>query len=158
MGVCRQSFYDTFGDKRRLFLRALQCYTQQAEVALAEKLGGAERAIEGLRELLREKAKQASSNNCRGCLAVNTIVEWGDADEEVAAIARGLMRRLKKTTADALRRAVSEGDLPPETDIDALADIVLFVCLGFAAMSRLRIPKAMADHVLQAILPVRVEA
>lgn len=152
MGVCRQSFYDTFGDKRTLFLRSIERYAQQTEASFRERLEKHDRAIEGIRELVRQTAKQASGGDCRGCLAINTVVEWGDADDEVGEVVRGLMRRLKKVLTAAIDRATAEGDLPPDTDAGASADVLLFTVLGFAALGRIRMPKAMADSVVEATL------
>ncbi|MEO1497160.1 MAG: TetR/AcrR family transcriptional regulator [Planctomycetota bacterium] len=153
MGMCRQSFYDTFGDKRGLFLRAVRRYADEAVSGLQQRLDGPGRAIDQLRSLLSEKAKKATGADCRGCLAVNTMVEWGDADDEVEAVVRGMIKRLAKLTADAVRRAQHDGDVPSDADPNAIADVILFTVLGFGALSRLRIPRSMAQHVLDAVLP-----
>ncbi|MEN0112091.1 MAG: helix-turn-helix domain-containing protein, partial [Planctomycetota bacterium] len=95
MGVCRQSFYDTFGDKRELFLRAIRQYCADSEGWFQERLAAGPTPLAAIRDLLRERATAAKSSSarsatgaCRGCLAMNTLVEWGAEDDEVAEVLR----------------------------------------------------------------------
>ena len=157
MGVCRQSFYDTFGDKRQLFLRAIERYCSDAEGWFREQLEGPGPALENLRSLLKAKAAGASDKDCRGCLAMNTIVEWGGADDDVAQLLRQNLKRVEKMLAATLERAQEEGDLDPTVDTRPLASFLLFVCLGYAALDRLRLSPKMAQNVLETALGVLPE-
>ena len=40
MGIGRQSLYDTFGDKRSLFIEALKCYNRCVTQAIVDQLFG----------------------------------------------------------------------------------------------------------------------
>ena len=152
MGVCRQSLYDTWGDKRQLFLRAVERYTLQAEEAFRERLEGPGSPVGRLRELLSVKARDASSGDCRGCLAMNAIVEWGAEDEEVSAVLKAFLQRLEKRIADAVRRGQESGEIDGLAEPKTLAQFLLFVCLGYAGLGRLKLPTGMARSVLETAL------
>src|SRR3979411_797771 len=47
MGVARQSLYDTFGDKRTLYLKALAFYRQRTNSSLRQSLSSAPTVKEG---------------------------------------------------------------------------------------------------------------
>ncbi|OBZ11687.1 TetR family transcriptional regulator [Bacillus sp. FJAT-27264] len=80
-GVKKQSFYCVFNDKRTLFLKALVHYREQS-IALLEKLEAQEMSplnkLESLRESLLDEEV-----SCRGCLMVNSAMEFGTEDDQV---------------------------------------------------------------------------
>ncbi|GAB6988563.1 hypothetical protein JCM16418A_06130 [Paenibacillus pini] len=80
-GVKKQSLYCIFNDKRALFLKALAHYREQS-IAILEELEAQKisplKKLESLRSsLLDDEAK------CRGCLMVNSALEFGTDDEQV---------------------------------------------------------------------------
>src|SRR6266436_3881808 len=52
MGICRQSMYDTFGDKRRLYLDALQQYNADSIAEVIANLNMASSPLKGLEAAL----------------------------------------------------------------------------------------------------------
>src|ERR1700737_4862571 len=68
MDVGRQSMYDTFGDKRALFLKALVTFAERKDMCSAE-----------------------------GCMGLNAIGEFGQRDEDVSRITRKAARLLRQT-------------------------------------------------------------
>lgn len=92
-GIQKGSIYKAFGDKRSLFLRALDRYVE-------ENLRAMERAIDEAGEDPRAALEAAlggmvsrltgESNRQRGCLAVNSVMEMARRDEDVASRLRGL--------------------------------------------------------------------
>jgi TetR/AcrR family transcriptional regulator, transcriptional repressor for nem operon len=52
MGIGRQNLYDTFGDKRRLFLEALGLYATEGTIAAREVLTSSGSALERIHRLL----------------------------------------------------------------------------------------------------------
>src|ERR1051325_10236665 len=86
MGINRGSFYDTFGDKRSLFLASIDRYNETFLAKLRAELnapGSAKRAIVRTIEELASRA--ASDAQRRGCLMTNSAVELAPHDAEAAA-------------------------------------------------------------------------
>jgi TetR/AcrR family transcriptional repressor of nem operon len=111
-GVYRNSLYATFGDKKTLFLRALDHYMEGAAARFAERLAPPTPALEGLREALKHYSRiVASASGPRGCLATNTTIELLPQERDVAArIARGF-RGMIDMIEDAVRRGQREGSI-----------------------------------------------
>src|ERR1700684_441978 len=52
MGIAKQSLYDTFGDKRALYLKAMAFYRKQTNSSLRELLASAPTVKEGFTKIL----------------------------------------------------------------------------------------------------------
>jgi TetR/AcrR family transcriptional repressor of nem operon len=137
MGISRQSLYDTFGNKRGLFLRAVQHYraTQLSQaLALLEREGS---PLANVRDVLAFFEQLALDADGRGCLVANALVEVSD-DAELAELLGETLELLRAGIERALREAqkcgeLSEGKSPPE-----LSHTLINAMLGLAVMGRLR--------------------
>lgn len=78
MGIGRQSLYDTFGDKWKLYLSVVRRYViaEGSEHRAALRTG--ERAIDGIRAMLDRVVRGAKAP----CLGVSSIAEFGCAHPE----------------------------------------------------------------------------
>lgn len=112
MGINRGSLYDTFGDKRCLFLEAMRHYDATVTTPLLETLADDGNPLENIRCTLACVA--GTAQGCRGCMVTNTTIELAPHDEEVAAIMRDSIGRLEKGFRAALDRAVDQGLLGPQ--------------------------------------------
>src|SRR5690349_21698419 len=88
MGIGRQSMYDTFGDKRRLYLEALERYQAESGASLIERLQAGESPLLAIEQTLLAVASESPAERARGCMYVSSIVELATKDPEVASIAR----------------------------------------------------------------------
>ncbi len=59
MGIGRQSLYDTYGDKWRLYCHAVERYSDMETKAHIEMLLGQPRAVDGLRAMIDRVVAQA---------------------------------------------------------------------------------------------------
>lgn len=121
MGISRQSLYNTFGDKRRLFLAALDRY---ADLRAREMLGDLEHEgaslaqVFGFFERLGQNAAQkgscgAAETHPEACLIGRSCMELGAADPEVAARVHYFFDRTVKAFRNALDNAVRNGEIEP---------------------------------------------
>jgi hypothetical protein len=97
MGTSRQSMYDTFGDKRVLFLKALELYVMESVrriQAELEKPGSPLSAVTNALVAFAERKDMASAN---GCMGLNAIGEFGERDADVTRIGRIAARSQRKT-------------------------------------------------------------
>ena len=119
MGISRQSLYNTFGDKRRLFLAALDRY---ADLRAREMLGDLEHEdaslaeVFGFFERLGQNAAQkgscgAAETHPEACLIGRSCMELGAADPEVAARVHYFFDRTVKAFRNALDNAVRKGEI-----------------------------------------------
>jgi AcrR family transcriptional regulator len=135
IGITKPSLYAAFGNKEDLFRKALDRYIDgpggYVQVAMAKP------TVREVVEHLLHGAADAVTNpeNPPGCLAVQAALCCGDAAE---SIKQELMTR-RANGEDDLRkrfeRAVSEGDLPADTDAADLARYVSAILQGMAVQA-----------------------
>ena len=122
MDVGRQSMYDTFGDKRALFLKALEVYVLESVRAINVELQTPGSPLAAVRRALIHFAERKDLSSTDGCMGINAVCEFGMRDEEVTQITRSAAKVQRHTLMDTLRRAQLEGELEADTDIESLAD------------------------------------
>jgi TetR/AcrR family transcriptional repressor of nem operon len=121
-GVQKASLYATYGDKRKLFLTALTRYQDEGIERLAAALavpGPVRAAIEALfQNVVRDCTTR---DGARGCLCVNTAVELGPRDPEIARMLELHAARAEKLIADALDRGKASGEFSASLRSPAVA-------------------------------------
>jgi AcrR family transcriptional regulator len=112
MGISRQSMYDTFGDKRRLYLEALERYSGHSVTQILASLQSAASPLAGIEAALVDFASRPQSVASLGCLGVSSVCEFGVSDDEVSQVNQAASKRL----ASAFERVVAEGQQAGEID------------------------------------------
>jgi TetR/AcrR family transcriptional repressor of nem operon len=137
MGVARQSLYDTFGDKRSLYLKALAHYRDGNHAMLRDLFAGNKPVKEGLAKLLFDLSHESRAEQERGCLLLSANMERTADDKEVADFLRDDQRTVERIFRDALKRAQERGEIAKEKDIVALARFFVATIQGMRAIARL---------------------
>jgi TetR/AcrR family transcriptional regulator, transcriptional repressor for nem operon len=122
MEVGRQSMYDTFGDKRALFLKALEVYVSESVRAIKVELQAPGSPIAAIRSALIHFSERKELSGTEGCMGINAICEFGMRDEDVTRITRRAASSQRHTLMETLRRAKKEGELDAQSDLESLAD------------------------------------
>src|ERR1700737_2832919 len=86
MQIGRQSMYDSFGDKRALYLEALAQYQQQSVTAHIGRLRSGKTALAGIEAMLAGLAPPEKSLRHKGCMGVCAIAEFGRNDPDVVKL------------------------------------------------------------------------
>lgn len=137
MGISRQSLYDTFGNKRGLFVRSILHYrgTQLSRaLALLERDAA---PLENVRSVMHFFRELALDGSCRGCLVANALVEMGQDDEELSGLLGETLEVLREGIQRALEEAQKQGDLSAERSPVELSRALLNAMVGLAVMGRL---------------------
>ena len=122
MQVGRQSMYDTFGDKRALFLKALEVYVSENVRTMNAELRAPGSPLAAIRSALVHFSERKDLSSTDGCMGINAICEFGTRDGDVMRITRRAASAQRHALMDTLRRARMEGELDARTDIESLAD------------------------------------
>jgi TetR/AcrR family transcriptional regulator, transcriptional repressor for nem operon len=136
MGIGRQSLYDTFGDKRQLYLEALNSYSVANVTALNEIFRKASSPMSALRNILLSMAAETPEVRLRGCMGVNSISEFGVQDPDVAAITKMSGLLLRSTLERVLNDAKAAGELDPSLDERKAAKFLHATMLGIRVRAR----------------------
>jgi len=122
MDLGRQSMYDTFGDKRALFLKALDMYVRESVHSINVELGRSGSALSAVQRALATFAERRDLSSAEGCMGLNAISEFGGRDADVTRITRRAARIQRRTLMHVLTRAREQGELSSHADLDSMAD------------------------------------
>jgi TetR/AcrR family transcriptional repressor of nem operon len=110
LGVNRQSLYDTFGGKDRLFLAALERYREIQATPVRRLLEREGPALEVLREFLHSFVDNLLNGDFKGCFIANTITELAGHDPAVTQACAANTRQIEGALSGLLLRAQQAGD------------------------------------------------
>jgi len=137
LNIGRQSLYDTFGDKRALFLKALERYSrwnadrlQETLLALDSGLGAVQAYFQATVELLTPPGQR------KACLVANSILEIGQNDAEVSARCLGNQALVTHGFRHALAQAVERGEVAREMDVEATAMMLMAQAYGLVLLAK----------------------
>lgn len=137
MEMGRQSIYNAFGDKRDLFLKALKRYARWNRERLTHSLLDPEAGLQTIHDYFENMVDfVASTDQRRGCLVTNSIVELGDSDADISRGCEENQRMVVSGFEHALRNAVQNGELPGSLDIPATARMLLSQTYGMSVLSK----------------------
>jgi TetR/AcrR family transcriptional repressor of nem operon len=136
MNIGRQSLYDTFGDKRALFLAALARYRTLTDDFLRSCLTDQPSVKTAIRRLFEQVAAEPDDRKRRGCLLVNSAVELAPHDREAARIVTASQRATERLFRRALELARDRGELPRDRDLTALARYLVSAVQGLRVTAK----------------------
>jgi AcrR family transcriptional regulator len=136
MGISRQSLYDTFGDKRRLYLEALQRYVEDSVANQVAALNGRASPLAGVEAVLLAMASKAAVAGAPGCMGIGAICEFGQSDAEVSALVGKSGRRLLAALERRLAAAKTRGELRKDVDPRAAAQFLKVTITGMKVAAR----------------------
>ncbi|MDB4938795.1 MAG: Transcriptional regulatory protein [Labilithrix sp.] len=146
MGIGRQSLYDTFGDKHRLYLEALGRYREETAPGALSGLTEGPSPLEAIEAALMAIPKQTSNERARGCMMVNATTELAQSDADVAAIVRTSASLCEAAFERAVRRAQKLGQLPAALDARAAGRFLYASLLGLRVTAKAGAsPEALRD-------------
>jgi AcrR family transcriptional regulator len=122
MDIGRQSMYDTFGDKRALFLRALELYVTESVQSIGAELDRNGSALSAVRNALVSFAERKDLSSAEGCMGLNAIGEFGQRDADVTRITRNAARIQRQNLMKVFVRAKIQGELDADADLESMAD------------------------------------
>ncbi|MGI5395034.1 TetR/AcrR family transcriptional regulator [Streptomyces sp. CA-251251] len=138
VGVGRASLYATFGNKRELYLKALERYEQGLLPDLLADLARPGPALPGVRSLVRRYAAESGAEETRerGCFVTNTAAELAPHDPVAARRVERNWDQLETVLHASLARARAQGELPADRDPLALARLLLVLLQGMRVVGK----------------------
>jgi len=138
MGVAKQSLYDTFGDKRSLYFKAMALYREETTTSLRRILTSSSTVKQGFTKILRSLIAETREQHERGCLLLSANLERAVDDQEIARFLQENQAEVESIFVEALQRAKSNGELVASEDPEALARFLIVVIQGMRATARLK--------------------
>ncbi|MET7339113.1 TetR/AcrR family transcriptional regulator [Nonomuraea sp. NPDC005650] len=135
MGINRTSMYAAFGNKEELFRKALMRYGDGPASYGAEAL--AEPTAQQVATVFLRGAVRSATlpGYPTGCLSLRASLVGGEDGRVIRDLLAAWGEEISTKLTDRFRRAVEEGDLPPETDPSVLAKYVITIGNGIAVQA-----------------------
>ena len=153
MGITGASLYNTFGDKRTLYLRALDRYLSQSVRERIARLEGSLPPYQAIAAFLSEVVERSlSDKRRRGCLLVNCALEVAPHDEELG---RAVAAELEEIESFFRRCAIAgqrTGSITSACSAEDAAKLLLGVLLGIRVLARTRPQRKMLEGVMRPVL------
>jgi len=154
MGIAKQSLYDTFGDKRSLYLKALGYYRDETNTNGRRLLQSEPSVRRGFAKLLFGISSETREQHERGCLLLSANLERDTGDAQIAQLLRENQVEVQSIFVEALRRAQEAGELSNNYDPVALARFFIVTIQGMRSMARLKSDRRALRQVAKVALAV----
>ena len=156
-GLAKGSLYKGYGDKKSLFLRALDSYLLRANAGLSETAASSESGRETLERIFSGVIGMSTCAGVRrGCFSVNTTIELAPHDADVRSRLRRNTRQKEKTIAAAVRRGIADGSLRKDLDPEITASYVTTVMNGLQVRSKLGLTEQQANETVAMVMEALV--
>jgi TetR/AcrR family transcriptional repressor of nem operon len=153
MGIQRGSLYGTFGDKRALFLAALDRYEHVVARPLFDVLETPGSGLEAIRRFFRLKI-EGSLDRRRppGCLLTNSAVEVSRRDRSATAKVGASLAELEEAFFRALVRAREAGEVAVTRDLRAFARFLTSSAQGLSVMAKAAPERSVLEDIVSVVL------
>jgi AcrR family transcriptional regulator len=136
MGITPPSLYAAFGDKRRLFLEAVQRYLGGLG-AIEQRIAEARTAHDAARDLLLAAALGDTRDDAPpGCLLASSLVSSSTEADAVRESLAAIRRSIEAALRARIERDIREGILPSGSDAEILAGHVFAVIQGMSTLAK----------------------
>jgi TetR/AcrR family transcriptional regulator, transcriptional repressor for nem operon len=126
LALSRSSIYNSFPDKRFLFIQSLKHYISKNSNALLLTFSQLPPTPASVKKILQEiVSEHATQQTPKGCLVVNSAIEFANHDKEIKQILENHVADVVKTFEAYITRGQKQGNINPAIKANDLA-IALF--------------------------------
>jgi AcrR family transcriptional regulator len=137
MGISPSSFYNAFGSKERLYQEAAEAYAAHARQCVGGELSAATDTRTAFHRLLTAVAREFTRDDQpSGCMISLAGTHVPPALTCVHDMMAGYRQAAQTAMAERIRKGIEAGDVPEDTDADALAAFYSALSRGMAVQAR----------------------
>ena len=155
-GLSNAALYHRYADKDGLFVQVLCRYADTGLVERLARLSALPDPFEAIGDFLDELvAMSLADPERRGCLLVNTALDGASMTDTARQVVRSRLDDVETFFGALLGRAVADGALDPEADIQAGATALLGTVFAIRVLARLdpdaKRLRALAEHAMSGV-------
>ena len=155
LGISRSSLYDTFGDKRNLFIQSLQYYRENMSGRMIELIDKSENIEKTVSDIFKAATTEAIEDKLsKGCFIVNSTIELASHDKEVASIINQNIQDIEDALCKAIKKGQDEGIFSTAQTARAYARFLFNNISGIRVASRYGADKHVYDDIVKITLSV----
>ncbi|MEM7025297.1 MAG: TetR/AcrR family transcriptional regulator [Pseudomonadota bacterium] len=147
-GLQKGSIYKAFGDKHRLFMCVLERYLGGIRNLMREasRTGRSPRGVILKLFTLMIDSAPIDGRECRGCFAVNTLVELGPYDDQVRTLLDQHFLQIRRHLHELVKAGQDRGEIRGDQPSAKLAQFLLTQTIGLLAGLKGALSKAEAHR------------
>lgn len=155
LGLSRSSIYATFKDKRTLFIKSLDRYRRRNVDQMLSMVKQSDDILKTIAEVFKLViAQDITAKIPKGCLMVNTGVELGPHDNEIAQIVNENAQNIEATFKIAIEKGQALGQIPKTHQAEALARFIHNNISGLRVAVKSTQEKEILDDIVNMCLSV----
>ena len=153
MGMSAPSLYNAFGDKQRLFARALERYLDCNARDLVHRLESSLPPKEAIQQFFAEIIDHSINDRERkGCFLVNSALEVAPHQRELGAVIAKQFGEIEAFFKRCILAAQADGTTPRGLDASDTARLLLGVLLGVRVLARSAPNRSLIEGVVRPAL------
>ncbi|MBW4514279.1 MAG: TetR/AcrR family transcriptional regulator [Timaviella obliquedivisa GSE-PSE-MK23-08B] len=152
MGIGKKSLYDTFGNKRSLFLKALDHYVHTEVKSIRNQLSAPGSPLANLEQVLQNLQHRHSLPRSQGCMLGTNIADFDTEETEIASILRHHLQGLEDAYCVVIDRAQKAGEISAVIIPRNLARLLLCTTQGMALIGRVLEDETLLHSTVEATL------
>lgn len=149
MKIGRQSLYDTFGDKRTLYIEALRRYSEESVGATLTAMFAHANVLQGIEQALLAFVERASAPHGTACLGIHAVAEFGTTADDVSGVTHAVGERTLLAFESRLRDGIGRGEIAPTLDPQAGAQFLLATLSGLKIAARGGASHAVLEQIVE---------
>jgi TetR/AcrR family transcriptional repressor of nem operon len=155
LGLSRSSIYETFGDKRQLFLEALRKYQREGLEALKEDINTTSDIRQALAKVFESVLPESNDSPLqKGCFMVNSAVELASQDPEIAEIVRVNRLEVEDILCKAIEKGQQSGQLAATLAARSIARFIYTNLSGISVNARSGTDRKTLEDIIRVSLSV----
>jgi TetR/AcrR family transcriptional regulator, transcriptional repressor for nem operon len=124
------------GDKRRLYLEALETYQQRTTAGHLKRLSKPASALNGIQDLLGGLIAEDDTRRAMGCMGVNAVAEFSTSDADLAVLRAKVGPPLAQRLVDRIREGQATGEFDLAMDAAQAAAFIQMTMSGIQLAAR----------------------
>ncbi len=140
MNILNGSFYNSFGNKKNVFLKVLKEYDDYYKAEREQLFNNGKTFSENIRFFFNESIVRQEIESPKGCFLANSISKDILDDQEISQLISQRVSELEVFFKHQIELAIERGELDSSTKADELAAILLAYLHGLMRLCVLNIP------------------
>jgi len=153
MGIGATSLYNSFGDKRALFIKALERYVECSVRARIKRLECSFPPKRAIRTLIEEVIERSvTDRSCGGCLLINSALEVAPHDPDLAKAIAASLGEIEAFFRRSVVAAQAEGTIPRSRKPSDLSRMLLGIVLAISVLARSKPERSLLEGMVRPAL------
>ncbi len=131
-GVSRYGFYNEFGDKHDLFVKAMEHYANTTISNALSPMETTESSLPQIHQYFENLLVPVETGQAlNGCLIGNSTLQLPSTDHALTHLINAHYARMRAAFLNALQNAIQKGELRADADAEGYADFLVGVANGY---------------------------